>query len=184
MTPERPLANETLYSRLRNLQTPRLPAWSAFPDFTLYMDQVILLLNQYLYPEEDARSLTPAMINNYIKSRIIPPSIKKKYSRYHLAGLIMICILKESVSIADIPRLLPHLDSEEGIHETYEVFSEMYNRTADDYIRFISNTAENGIKADCADPEQFVLRLAVAANLSQTLTNRLIHCLEKKETQV
>ena len=179
MTPETAENGKAIWDWLKNMQTPRLPAWSDFPDFTLYMDQVILLLNQYLYPDEDVRAVTPSMINNYIKSRIIPPSVKKKYSRYHLAGLIMICILKENVSIADIPHLLPHLDSEEGIRQAYEAFSEMYNSSSSDFMQFISDTSKNGFTKNDADPEHFVLRLAVAANLSQTLTNRLIRQTEK-----
>ena len=65
-----------------------LPAWNALPALPLYMDQVVLLLNQYLtlLPEQAGeKQVTPAMINNYVKLKIIPPAIKKRYTRIQLA---------------------------------------------------------------------------------------------------
>ena len=45
------------------------------------------------------RLLTPAMINNYIKDRLIPRAEAKKYTPAHLALLIMIGTLKQVLSI-------------------------------------------------------------------------------------
>ncbi len=165
---------EAMQAWLKTAKMPCLPEWDALPEFALYMDQVILLLNQYLYQDEDERALTPAMINNYIKSRIIPSTIRKKYYRYHLAGLMIICILKESISIGDIPRLLPHLDTEEGIREAYETFRSIYGSTSKDFMTFVDSASKECLAPENDHPECFVLRLAVAANLSQTMANRMI----------
>ena len=71
-----------------------LPLWSEFPDIELYMDQVISLLTKYLEIYYRAigteKFITPSMINNYVKLKIIPSPEKKKYSRKHLAYLIIV----------------------------------------------------------------------------------------------
>ena len=174
MSEDQSAVREAMQEWLKTAQTPRLPEWDALPEFALYMDQVILLLNQYLYQDGDDRALTPAMINNYVKSRIIPPTIKKKYFRYHLAGLMMICILKESISIGDIPRVRPHLDTEEGIREAYDAFRSIYNRTSKDFMGFVSDASEECFSPASDHPERFILRLAIAANLSRTMAERMI----------
>ena len=93
-----------------------LPTWEEMPALPLYMDQVILLLNRYLRMAQDAaeeRGVTPAMINNYVKQRLVPPPEKKRYGRRHLAYLTMVCLLKQSISTGEISKLLPVEPDEE-----------------------------------------------------------------------
>ena len=42
------------------------------------------------------------MINNYTKNNLLPPSVKKKYSREHMLLLILIYYFKNILSIRDI----------------------------------------------------------------------------------
>ncbi len=151
-----------------------LPEWNELPEIPLYMDQVIILLNRYLYPEQqerqDEKTLTPSMINNYIKSHLLPPSVRKRYYRHHLAALLMICCLKESVAISDIPRLLRHLDTEEGIRRDYDAFLRTYKRAYDSFLHFYRQTLETA--EDTGNGETgLILDLAISANLCKTLTN-------------
>ena len=102
----------------------QLPVWEQLPQIELYMDQVILLLKQYLTPlyhGEVDRAITTSIINNYVRMKIIPPPAKKKYSRVHIASLIMICVLKQSLSISCIQRMLPADQSEDSMHPLYEI---------------------------------------------------------------
>jgi hypothetical protein len=46
-------------------------------------------------------------VNNYVKQRLLPPPVNKKYSRKHLALLIMICTFKQSLSMAAVSKMLP-----------------------------------------------------------------------------
>ncbi len=46
------------------------------------------------------------MVNNYVKQGLLPPTVKKRYSREHVARLIEICIAKQVHSITEISRLL------------------------------------------------------------------------------
>ena len=75
----------------KRMEGYELPAWDEFPALELYMDQVTVLINQYLEPFEIDRNsdsaVTPAMINNYVKMKIVPPPVKKRYTKVHLALL-------------------------------------------------------------------------------------------------
>lgn len=88
------------------------PTWDAIPDLGLYMDQVITYLDQKcrpLYPDT-ASFITPAMVNNYVKSGVIDRPSGKKYNRDLLAQLIMLCTLKPAISLDDLKRLLKPAD--------------------------------------------------------------------------
>ena len=75
---------------LDGLEAPQLPSWESLPQLDLYMDQVMVLMERYLALFSDGKDklITPSMINNYVKLGLIPPPVKKKYSREHLARLM------------------------------------------------------------------------------------------------
>ena len=105
---------------LEELERFDLPDWDSLPELDLYMDQVILLLTRYLAPidrDSDERSITASIINNYVRMKVMPPPVKKRYSRTHLAYLVIICTLKQSLSIACIQRLLHAGQGEEPARE-------------------------------------------------------------------
>ena len=84
-------------------------AWEQIPDFGLYMDQVITYVEKQLAPlygEAAGKLLTPAMINNYVKSGLVPRPQGKKYDRAQLALMLMVATLKQSASIEDVARLV------------------------------------------------------------------------------
>ena len=85
------------------------------PNIDLYMDQITTFMDAHLsdsrrYPED--KIMTKTMINNYTKNHLLPPSVKKKYSREHIFLLIMIYRLKNVLSITDIQSLLEPLTTE------------------------------------------------------------------------
>lgn len=83
--------------------------WEQIPDLGLYMDQVVTFIGRVyapLYGEDVRRYLTPSMINNYVKAKLIPRPAGKKYSRDQLALLIMIVVLKQTSSMDAIRRML------------------------------------------------------------------------------
>lgn len=82
------------------------------PDIELYMDQVTTFMDTRLDPARrypDDKILTRTMINNYTKNHLLPPSVKKKYSKEHIFMLIFIYHLKNMLSISDIQTLLEPL---------------------------------------------------------------------------
>ncbi len=84
------------------------------PNIDLYMDQVTTFMDSNLKESKryDAdKILTKTMINNYAKNDLLPPPLKKKYSREHILVLIFIYYLKNILSISDIQTLLSPLTS-------------------------------------------------------------------------
>lgn len=100
--------NDLIAGKLRRwekyLERYRLPAWEEIPDFGLYMEQVVQLLKQYLSylpPElKQSQTITAAAINNYVRTKMLPEPRKKKYYRIHIAYLLMICTLKQALSLS------------------------------------------------------------------------------------
>ena len=79
------------------------------PNIPLYMDQVTTFMDSQLASSkrhEDDKILTKTMINNYAKNNLLPPPVKKKYSREHVLTLIFIYYLKNILSISDIQNIL------------------------------------------------------------------------------
>ncbi len=98
-----------------------LPAWETLPDFGLYMDQVIVLMERALEGVLPEGELTKSMVNNYVKVGLIPRPTGKKYEREHLARLLMICILKQALSMEEIAALLAML-CKQGVKDGYSQF--------------------------------------------------------------
>jgi hypothetical protein len=99
--------------------------WEQVPDLGLYMDQVLTFLERQLASLRPAtgeaeRVLTPAMINNYVKHRVIPRPVGKKYEREHLAALLMLCALKQVLPIDAVTRLIAPPGGDIRAH--YEAF--------------------------------------------------------------
>ena len=104
------------------------------PNINLYMDQVTTFMDEQLastkrYPDD--KILTKTMINNYAKNDLLPPPVKKKYSKEHVLVLIFIYYFKGVLSISDIKALLKPItepyfgkDAELTLEDIYnEVFS-------------------------------------------------------------
>lgn len=105
------------------------------PNIDLYMDQVTTFMESKLKntlrcPEAD-KILTKTMINNYAKNDLLPPPVKKKYSKEHVLMLIFIYYYKSILSINDIQTLLKpisekYFQSGEGINLS-DVYEEIFS---------------------------------------------------------
>lgn len=82
------------------------------PNIDLYMDQVTTFMDEHLAGtkrRDEDKILTKTMINNYSKNNLLPPSVKKKYSKEHVLLLIFIYYFKSILSIKDIETVLAPL---------------------------------------------------------------------------
>ena len=99
------------------------------PNIELYMDQVTTFMDQHLSHgkrRDEDKILTKTMINNYAKNNLLPPPVKKKYSRDHLFLLAFIYYFKGFLSIGDIQVLLSPL-SEKYFTEEHDELDKIYN---------------------------------------------------------
>lgn len=104
------------------------------PNIDLYMDQVTTFMDEHLSDVkryEDDKILTKTMINNYTKNDLLPPPVKKKYSKEHIYVLTFIYYLKNILSISDIQKLLNPLKdkffNKEELPDLEYIYSEIYN---------------------------------------------------------
>ena len=98
--------------------------WSELPTIDLYLDQVLLYVNQLDSSSivDDDKGLTAAMINNYVKNGHLDKPIKKKYSRRQLARLIVITCLKNVFAIQEISKTISSLTKDGDSEAMYDNF--------------------------------------------------------------
>lgn len=119
--------NEFLTS-CETLSSLHFPRWNELPEFELYMDQVIALAEKYLsaLTPDNKGLLTPSMINNYVKSGVLPPPKNKKYNRTHLAMLMIICAEKSVLEISAVSDIIHKSIDAGGIEKVWDQFAQMY----------------------------------------------------------
>ncbi len=105
-----------------------IPRWHELPEFDLYMDQVIALAEKYfsVLSTDGKGLLTPSMINNYVKSGVLPPPKNKKYNRTHLAILMIICITKPVMEISAIAEIVHRSIETHGIEHTLDTLAKTF----------------------------------------------------------
>lgn len=113
----------------------RLPDWEQLPELDLYMDQVISYLEKKLemLSVHEEKTITPFMINNYVKGNLIDAPIAKKYSREQVAYLFAICAMKQVLTISEIGFLFgmdERVSKEKD--KLYRFFKEIHDDTMKD----------------------------------------------------
>ena len=160
-----------------------LPDWDSIPDFGLYMDQVIVLLEQYLsfIPAPvggKERVVTSSTINNYVRLKIMPAPEKRKYHRIHIAYLIMILTMKQSLSISDVQKILPADSNETDVRAVYEDYSLKFRRVGLFFNQQVQSGAEgihSATESNCGNAvELLVIESALIAGFSKILAEKLI----------
>ena len=121
--------NDILNSILENLDHVDYIRPEEIPNIDLYMDQVTTFMDEHFsstrrYSED--KILTKTMINNYTKNNLLPPSVKKKYSREHMLLLILIYYFKNILSIRDIETVLKPLREKYFSGENAVLLTDLY----------------------------------------------------------
>lgn len=101
------------------------PKYSEIPSILLYKDQVILYIEETLKPlnmNPDEKLLTPTMLNNYVKQKIVSPPKNKRYDERHIAYLIIVCLLKQIYSLNEIYELIKIQMESTPIDKVYDFF--------------------------------------------------------------
>lgn len=140
------------------------PKWQELPEIDLYMDQVITYIYEKLKDTYffDEKFITRSMINNYVKTGIVHPPIKKHYTRSHLAYFLILTILKRCYSMQQITALLHiYTDMKNSyIEQAYNLFMERFERSLNTVFECNINT------------QNFI-----STNLEQELMDNVIQCI-------
>lgn len=161
-----------------------LPEWDAIPNFGLYMDQVIGLLEDYLNfipSDEKNKFVTASTINNYVRLKIMPAPIKRKYYRIHIAYLIFILVLKQTLSISDVQKLVPSGISEDQVRDTYSKYTDTFRRLALFFNQQVQSAANEILSSD-TDVNDAVDHLLVESALisafAKIMAEKLIYLID------
>lgn len=171
------------------LNNYRLPDWNQIPDLGLYMEQVISLLRQYLdyLPPElkDEEFITSAAINNYVRTKIMPEPVRKRYYRVHIAYLLVICTLKQGLSIALIRELLPATLTEPEVQTFYTSYAARHALSASFFIEQVRGVAGPILDHADATPfstartEELIVSSAIIGGFSRLLAEKLLLLADK-----
>ena len=172
------------------------------PDIELYMDQVTTFMDSRLKnaarnPEVD-KILTKTMINNYAKNDLLPPPVRKKYSREHMLLLIFIYYFKGILSISDIQTVLKPITGRffagnEGLkletiyNEVFCLEREEVEVMKQDVVRKYHKAQETFSDAAAEDQEflqtfSFICMLSFDVYVKKMLIEKLIDSCSAKET--
>lgn len=143
-----------------------IPRWNELPEIDLYLDQVVNYIEKYIgqyNANKEDKIITKTMINNYVKQGIMPAPEKKKYSRSHIAYLIVICVLKQVYSISDIGKLI-------SLTIQYFELSKAYNRFCANLEVSVKNvfTRKEFPNVEKMTEEQYLLK-----NVVQSVADKL-----------
>ena len=147
-----------------------LPSWEEMPDIGLYMDQVLVLMDKYmgnfLACLDKESFLTPAMINNYVKHGIMPAPESKRYSKEHLAYLIIICLMKQSLSISSIKEITDIQLKKIDIVTLYDKFCSLYIKALNEVLR------GKDISLNFEDKNDSILNLGIISNVCTVVSEK------------
>lgn len=149
------------------------------PNIDLYMDQVTTFMEEQLKRTkryEEDKILTKTMINNYAKNNLLPPPVKKKYSKEHVLVMIFIYYFKNILSIKDIESVLTPItektfDKKESLDMTsvYEEICQMEKSRIDDLKKDVTNSYELAMDSFSELPpeeKEYLQLFAFICNLS------------------
>ena len=148
------------------------PRWSELPDIELYMDQVVGILERNLSVfTKDEKKITPAMINNYVKQKIVKPPVKKRYDRTHIALLFVVCIMKQIMPISQICKGIELALGAYSVPELYDVFcTELENSLH----ALFSGAKHKPSITDKISPETLIVKTVTASYANLVYANYLI----------
>lgn len=119
-----------LSNYIKEIENFKLPDYKDIPQIPLYMEQVIGYISEVLSPISNGNEqpLTPFMVNNYVKAKMITPPTKKKYNTNHIGYLLSISLLKNVVSMKDLATII-ELDKSftSDKEKLYDYFKDMHD---------------------------------------------------------
>ena len=138
---------------IKDLEDFNLPEYKELPDIALYMEQIVGYIKECLeqFSNKDDSIITPFMVNNYVKAKIINPPKDKKYNRDHIGYLIAISMLKSVVSMRDIAVFID-LDRKSDLYtdkqNLYSFFKSIENESLKNVMHKVKTRTEVFKKAN------------------------------------
>ena len=154
------------------------------PNIDLYIDQITNLFDTAYADRkrnEEEKTLTKTMVNNYSKEGILRAIKGKKYSREHIIQMAMIYLMKQTLSIQDIKSVFcsqecENLESFETVYQRYiQISRENEKRVSDFFVSFSD-------KVNTEDDEQLLASILYLCHISSALERAAETIIDKHMT--
>ena len=167
---------------LDELDKFQFPDYEKLPDIELYMDQVMTYLQREMNVLQTSsldKVITPSMVNNYVKGKVVSAPISKKYNKEHLAQINETCYLKQVLSIAEVKQILDLEYKNNNTYDAYTKFKELSKEKYSDAIEFTKKELENIEETDVSSLLNLSLMLSSVANAYITIAKRILFYCKK-----
>ncbi|SFH67265.1 DUF1836 domain-containing protein [Pisciglobus halotolerans] len=176
--------SESLERWTEEIMQYHFPRWEDLPDIDLYMDQVLTLIDKYLHifqTNEEKNILTSSMINNYVKLKMIPKPIKKRYTKKHLAYLIAITVLKQVLTIPEIKKGILLQANVNGMREAYNLFCTEQEYALKAIASTISEEKKWPLIQEDTNKDNRIVRNAALAVAAKIVTEKILSVMPVEE---
>ena len=116
---------EKTVSQEKTIDQFSLPTYGEIPDIGLFLEQTNKFVASYLEPLSGI-SITPSMISNYVKKKLIKNPVKKQYDREQIAYILFIAVAKSVLSLDEIGALIQLQKNTCDCKSAYEYFREQF----------------------------------------------------------
>ena len=161
-----------------SIQQIHLPRWDELPDIEIYMDQLVTLVVRYTHPfkvdQSHDKLLSPAMVNNYVKQKLIPPPTKKKYDKRHLARLVIITILKQAFDISVVKK---GIDWQTNTSDYRKAYNQFCSQMEDTIQLFLVDEDTVKFELDVVDVDYLPIQMATIALTSKLVAENTLNTL-------
>ena len=158
----------------KRLASSQLRRWEELPELNLYIDPLVAVINDRC-ASLGVSPVTKSMINNYVKKGVIMAPVKKKYSRYQVAAVMVIALLKNIYPLDAIKAALDQLTINDYPQATYNRFVEHFNAL------LLEQTPPQGQVAPANDE---LLRLAAQTAYQRMLATKLLAEMQRQQAPV
>lgn len=151
--------------------------WEELPDFGIYSDQVLSIIEKqlsFLISEQDERLITSAMINNYVKLKLIERPTKKKYNKHHIAQLLVITLLKQVLPLTDVGKGMELQIAIKGLPDAYNSFCMELENSFSLLNNYIGTQEDFSFTMENIHQENIALKMITLSLASKLLTQKII----------
>lgn len=174
---------QELQNWLDEIKDFKHPELSNLPDIDLYMDQVTTYLDRILkpYADNDTKVITSSMINNYVKAKLIPAPNGKKYTRNHISYMLIICALKQILTISDIEKLF-YTQRKKEEYSIYNLFKDLYDSTLETISKEVIKEVEKvNVENENDELTLLALNLTIEASINKIIAEKIFAIIKQKE---
>jgi DNA-binding transcriptional MerR regulator len=152
------MKKEELYPLIDEIIPDQPIALSDIPEIDLYVDQVTEFFEKKLSLQKrhsKDKLLTKTMINNYAKAGILMPPRQKRYSRQHIALLLLLYNSKQILSMNDISLLFSILQKPDKQNETEQPGSSLIDFVYE-LVQEINSDQADQLKEICKEKIELI----------------------------